>query len=327
MRIALTLALVAFLSACAGKAADVTLLNASYDPTREFFKDFNQAFAAHYFEQTGKTIAIDQAHGGSGKQARAVIDGLEADVVTLALGYDIDSIAQRGVIADGWASHLPHRSAPYFSTIVFLVRRGNPRGIRDWPDLVRPGVQVITPNPKTSGGARWNYLAAWAYARRKLGEESARDFVARLYANVPVLDAGARAATTTFAQREIGDVLLSWENEALMAVDAFNGRIEIVYPSVSVRAEPPVAVVDKVAGRRGTADAASAYLAYLYSATAQELAAKHGFRPRDETAARKYAAMFPDLEMLAIEDFGGWSKAQAEHFGDGGVFDTIAARK
>jgi sulfate transport system substrate-binding protein len=308
---------------------DAALLNASYDPTRELYADYNKVFIAHWKMTTGEDVAIRQSHGGSGKQARAVIDGLQADVVTLALAWDIAAIAKRGgLLPAAWQARLPHNSAPYTSTIVFLVRRGNPENIRDWDDLVRAGVSVITPNPKTSGGARWNYLAAWAWALRQPGatERKAEEFLARLYGNVPVLDAGARGSLTTFAQRGIGDVVITWENEAHLALRALGeGRFEIVMPSVSILAEPPVAVVDDVARRRGTAALARAYLEYLYSPEAQEIIARHHYRPRDETVLRRHAASFPAATMVTIDELGGWERAQARHFADGGLFDRIQA--
>jgi sulfate transport system substrate-binding protein len=308
------------------RAEDIQLLNVSYDPTRELYQDYNKLFAEYWAKQTGQKVSIRQSHGGSGKQARSVIDGLEADVVTLALAYDIDAIAQRGQIAADWQKRLPDNSSPYTSTIVFLVRKGNPKGIKDWGDLIKPGVQVITPNPKTSGGARWNYLAAWGYAERKSGkDEDGRKFVEQLYKNVPVLDTGARGATITFVQRGLGDVLLSWENEAFLAINELGkDKFEIVVPSVSVLAEPPVAVVDKVVDHRGTRKVAEAYLQHLYSKEAQEIAAKHYYRPRDPEVAKKYASAFPDVKLFTIdEQFGGWTKAQKTHFADGGVFDQI----
>ncbi len=310
------------------QAADVTLLNASYDPTRELYQEFNAAFAKKWKEKSGQNVTVKQSHGGSGKQARAVIDGLEADVVTLALAYDIDAISERGnLLPKNWQSRLPNNSAPYTSTIVFLVRKGNPKGIQDWEDLAKQGISVITPNPKTSGGARWNYLAAWGFALKKNGgdEGKAKDFIARLYKNVPVLDSGARGATTTFVERGIGDVLVAWENEALLAVNELGkGKFEIVIPSVSILAEPPVAVVDKVVDRRGTRAVAQAYLEYLYSEEGQEIAAKHFYRPRLASVASKYAAQFPKATLFTIDDvFGGWQKAQKAHFSDGGIFDQI----
>jgi sulfate transport system substrate-binding protein len=325
----------AVLSSCGGQgspggAAHVTLRNVSYDPTRELYVDFNAAFARYWKAQTGEQVRIDQSHGGSGTQARSVIEGLAADVVTLALAADIDAIASQGKLLPlNWQSLLPDNSSPYTSTIVFLVRTGNPRGIHDWSDLVRPGVAVITPNPKTSGGARWNYLAAWAWARAQPGgdEASAREFVRRLYHNVPVLDTGARGATTTFVHSGLGDVLLAWENEALLAVRELGAdKFEIVVPSVSILAEPPVAVVDKVALRHGTRELARAYLRYLYSKEGQEIVAQHFYRPRDREVAARYASRFPQLQLATIADFGGWPRAQATHFSDGGVFDQISGR-
>ena len=313
------------------QAAQVTLLNVSYDPTRELYEQYNKAFIAHWKAQTGDTVTVRQSHGGSGKQARSVIDGLAADVVTLALAGDIDAIALNGhLLPNDWQKRLPQNSTPYTSTIVFLVRKGNPKRIADWNDLVRPGISVITPNPKTSGGARWNYLAAWAYALRQPGGNAAKaqDFVAKLYRNVPVLDSGARGSTTTFAQRGIGDVLLAWENEAYLALKELGqGSFDIVYPSVSILAEPPVAVVDKIALRHGTTKVAAAYLQYLYSPEGQDIIARNYYRPRDSAVAAKYAANFGKIPVLAnIADFGGWSKAQAEHFNDGGIFDRIYAK-
>jgi len=304
-----------------GGGAEVTLLNASYDPTRELYEDVNRAFAARWKAETGQTLSIQQSHGGSGKQARSVIDGLEADVVTLALAYDVDAIAKAGLIDTGWAARLPEHATPYTSTIVFLVRKGNPKGIHAWEDLVRDGVQVIVPNPKTSGGARWAYLAAWGHARRKGDDASARAFVTRLYQQVPVLDSGARGATTTFVERGMGDVLLAWENEALLAVDKLGAdRVEIVVPADSILAEPPVAVVDRVVARKGTRAVAEKYLQFLYSDEGQALAAKHHYRPRQADLA----ARFPRLELFTIDEvFGGWDQAQKTHFADGGVFDQI----
>jgi sulfate transport system substrate-binding protein len=309
-------------------ARGLVLLNVSYDPTREMYQEYNQAFARHWEESTGQTVEIQQSHGGSGKQARSVIDGLEADVVTLALAYDVDAIARRsGLIDKDWKKRLPQNSAPYTSTIVFLVRKGNPKGIHDWGDLVRPGVEVIAPNPKTSGGARWIYLAAWAWALRRPGgdEAAAQSFVTDLYRHVPVLDSGARGSTTTFAERGIGDVLLDWENEALLAAESLGpDRFEIVMPSMSILAEPPVAWVDKVAARRGTAEVAKAYLEYLYSAEGQEIAAKHHFRPRDPEVLARHDAQFPEIRLVTIDEvFGGWDGAQRTHFDDGGTFDRI----
>ncbi|ABD89536.1 sulfate ABC transporter substrate-binding protein [Rhodopseudomonas palustris] len=307
-------------------AADVTLLNVSYDPTRELYSDFNKAFAAAYQKDAGKSVEIKQSHGGSGAQARSVIDGLQADVVTLALAYDIDAIANKGLIAKDWQAKLPQNSSPYTSTIVFLVRKGNPKGIKDWDDLTKSGVSVITPNPKTSGGARWNYLAAWGYALKKSGsEQGAREFVANIYKNVPVLDTGARGSTVSFVERGVGDVLLAWENEAFLAVKEFGkDRFEIVAPSVSILAEPPIAVVDGVADKKGTRSAAEAYLKYWYTPEGQEIAARNFYRPRDAGIAKKYADSFAKVELFTIDDvFGGWTKAQKEHFSDGGVFDKI----
>ncbi len=308
------------------QAAEFTLLNVSYDPTREFYRDFNAAFSQHYQASTGDKVKIEQSHGGSGSQSRAVLDGLKADVVTLALAGDIDPIASLGQqLPADWIKRLPHNSAPYTSTIVFLVRKGNPKQIKDWNDLVKPGVEVITPNPKTSGGARWNYLAAWAYAKQQGGsEQTAQQFVQQLYKNVPVLDSGARGSTTTFVQREIGDVLLTWENEAFLAVNELGAdKVEIVVPSVSIVAEPSVAWLDKVTERKGTTTVAKAYLEYLYSPQGQEIAAKHYFRPRDSAIAAKFSQQFPQLKLVTIDDFGGWSKVQPLHFGEGGIFDQI----
>lgn len=319
---------------CTSAAADgvATLLNVSYDPTREFYQEFNQAFTRHWKTRTGQTVVVNQSHGGSGKQARAVIDGLEADVVTLALAYDIDEIGNRsGAVKSGWQKKLPSNSSPYTSTIVFLVRKGNPKKIKDWDDLIRDDIVVITPNPKTSGGARWNYLAAWGYAllKGKGDEAKARGFVTRLYANVTVLDSGARGSTTTFVQRKIGDVLLAWENEALLAVNELGKDLfEIVMPSISILAEPPVAVVDRVVDKRGTRAAAEAYLNYLYAQEGQELAAKHYYRPRNREIMKKYAGRFPAVKVFTVDDVGGgWQKAQQVHFRDGGIFDGIYERK
>jgi sulfate transport system substrate-binding protein len=314
------------------RAADtVTLFNVSYDPTRELYQDYNAAFSKHWQAKGGGAVEIKQSHGGSGKQARAVIDGLEADVVTLALAYDIDAIAEKsGLLPKDWQVKLPHNSAPYTSTIVFLVRKGNPKGIKDWNDLAKPGIAVITPNPKTSGGARWNLLAAWAYALKNNAndEVKAKEFVAALYKNVPVLDSGARGATTTFVERGIGDVLLAWENEAFLAVNELGkDKFEIVVPSVSILAEPPVAVVEKNAVKHKAEAVAKAYLDYLYSPEGQEIAAKHYYRPREATAAAKYAAKFPKLNLVTVDEvFGGWQKAQPKFFNDGGVFDQIYAK-
>ena len=315
----------------AAQAQDVTLLNVSYDPTRELYQDFNKAFAAHWKAKTGANVTVKTSHGGSGKQARSVIDGLDADVVTLALAYDIDELAAKGrLIPPDWQKRLPKDSSPYTSTIVFLVRKGNPKGIRDWDDLVRPGVAVVTPNPKTSGGARWNYLAAWGYALRKYGSEArAREFVATLFGNVPVLDSGARGATTTFAERRVGDVLVSWENEAFLAVNELGpDKFQIVVPSLSIIAKPPVAVVDKVVDRKGTREVATAYLQYLYSPEGQDIAGRHYYRPTDPAIAARYATRFPKIQLFDIDDvFGGWAQAQKIHFSDGGVFDQIFTRR
>jgi sulfate transport system substrate-binding protein len=309
--------------------AQIQLLNASYDPTRELYEAVNPKFAAQWKAQTGQTVTINMSHGGSGKQARAVIDGLDADVATLALAYDVDSIAAKSkALSPGWQARLPHNSAPYTSTIVFLVRKGNPKGIRDWGGLSKPGVAVITPNPKTSGGARWNFLAAWAWAREKLGSDvAAQDFVRKLYGNVPVLDSGARGSTTTFVERGIGDVLLAWENEAFLAQKELGeGKYEIVVPSVSILAEPSVAVLDRNAKRHGTQKAAEAYLKYLYTPEAQEIIAQNYYRPIDPAVQAKYAATFPQLKLVTIDGaFGGWPAAQKRFFDDGGVFDAIFA--
>jgi sulfate/thiosulfate-binding protein len=307
---------------------NVTLLNVSYDPTRELYQDFNAAFAKYWKAKTGQTVTVEQSHGGSAKQARAVIDGLQADVVTLALAYDIDAISEHaGLLPGDWQKRLLDNSTPYTSTIVFLVRKGNPKHIRDWDDLVKPGISVITPNPKTSGGARWNYLAAWAYALKQPGgnEGKAQDFVKRLYRNVPVLDSGARGSTTTFVQREIGDVLIAWENEAFLSRKELGpDKVEIVVPSMSILAEPPVAVVDKVVDKKGTRTVAEAYLKYLYTPEGQEIAAKNYYRPRMESVAKKYASTFPKLKLVTVDDvFGGWQKAQKQFFADGGIFDQI----
>jgi sulfate transport system substrate-binding protein len=312
--------------ACAAK--DISLLNVSYDPTRELYQDINAAFAKYWQAKSGDKVTIQQSHGGSGKQARAVIDGLAADVVTLALAYDIDAIAEKGrLLPVDWQKRLPNNSSPYTSTIVFLVRKGNPKGIKDWNDLVKPDRLVITPNPKTSGGARWNYLAAWGYALKKFGndESKARDFVARLFKNVPVLDTGARGATTTFVQRGIGDVLVAWENEAILSIKELGkGEFEIVTPPVSILAEPPVALVDKVVNRHRTQAVAQSYLEYLYTPEGQDIAARHYFRPRLETVAQKYAGTFPKVTLFTIDEvFGGWQKAQKAHFNEGGIFDQI----
>jgi len=308
-------------------AADVSLLNVSYDPTRELYQEFNQAFAKHWKDTTGDTVTIKQSHGGSGKQARSVIDGIDADVVTLALASDIDAIAQRGPIKADWQKDFAHNSSPYTSTIVFLVRKGNPKQIKDWDDLIKPGISVITPNPKTSGGARWNYLAAWGYALKQPdgNEERAKAFVAKLFKQVPVLDSGARGSTITFVERGIGDVLLAWENEALLAIKELGpDKVEIVAPSVSILAEPPVAIVDKVVDKKGSRKVAQAYLQYLYTDVGQDIAGKNYYRPTSEKIAAKYAQQFPAVQLFTIEEVaGGWDKAQKVHFGDGGVFDQI----
>ena len=312
----------------AANAADICLLNVSYGPTREFYQEFNAAFAKHWKVKTGENVTIKQSHGGAGKQARAVIDGLEADVVTLALAYDIDAIAEKArLFPTDWQKRLPHNSSPYTSTIVFLVRKGNPKGIKDWDDLVKPGIGVITPNPKTSGGARWNYLAAWAYALKQPGgnEASAKEFVRKIFANVPVLDSGARGSTTTFVERGIGDVLLAWENEAFLAVKELGpDKVDIVLPSLSILAEPPVTLVDKVADKHGTRKVAEAYLNYLYSEEGQDIAGKHYYRPIDKKVAARYAKIFANVKLITIDEvFGGWQKAQKTHFEDGGSFDQI----
>ncbi|MCE1169757.1 sulfate ABC transporter substrate-binding protein [Azovibrio restrictus] len=310
--------------------AQTTLLNVSYDPTRELYQEFNPAFAKYWAAKTGEKLSVKQSHGGSGKQARAVIDGVEADVVTLALAGDIDAIADKAkVLPPDWQKRLPLNSTPYTSTIVFLVRKGNPKGIKDWDDLVKPGVQVITPNPKTSGGAQWNYLAAWEFAKRKYGgDDKAREFVKRLYKNVPVLDSGARGSTITFVERGIGDVFLSWENEAFLAIKELGpDKFDIVVPSLSILAEPPVAVVDKVVDKKGTRKVAQAYLEYLYSEEGQEIAARNYYRPTLEKVGKKYASQFPKVKLFTIDEaFGGWSKAKATHFADGGVFDQIVSK-
>ena len=308
-------------------AAEVSLLNVSYDPTRELYQDFNKAFATQWKAKTGDDLRVKQSHGGSGKQGRAVIDGLAADVVTLALAYDIDAIAERGLIAKDWQKRLPHNSAPYTSTIVFLVRKGNPKGIKDWNDLARAGVSVITPKPKTSGGARWNHLAAWAYALKQPGgnEKSAQEFLTKIYKNVPVLDSGARGSLTTFLERGIGDVFISWENEALLSIKELGAdKVDLVVPSLSILAEPPVAVVDKVVDRRGTRKVAQAFVEYLYSDEGQEIAAKNYYRPINEKIAAKYATQFQKVKLVTVEEAaGGWTKAQKTHFSDGGIFDQI----
>ncbi|HLO19807.1 MAG TPA: sulfate ABC transporter substrate-binding protein [Sphingomicrobium sp.] len=319
-KLSLSIALASAFAPGAAPAAPTQLLNVSYDPTRELYQQINAAFTKRF----GQPITIKQSHGGSGKQARAVIDGLPADVVTLALAYDIDEIAKRGLISSNWQARLPNNSTPYYSTIVLLVRHGNPKHIQDWDDLIRPDVKVITPNPKTSGGARWNYLAAWGYAQKNYGSpEKAKLFMAKLFRNVPVLDSGARGATTTFVERGQGDVLIAWENEALLATNKLGrGKFEIVVPSVSILAEPPVAVVDKVADKHGTRSAAEAYLKFLYTPEAQGIIARNYFRPRNPEVAAKYKAQFPNLKLFTIDrNFGGWAKAQALHFNDGALFD------
>jgi sulfate/thiosulfate transport system substrate-binding protein len=321
-------ALALTLPSLAAATKEIKLLNVSYDPTRELYQEINAAFAKQWQAKTGDRLTIQQSHGGSGKQARAVIDGLQADVVTLALAYDIDAIAEKAkLLPADWQKRLPNNSTPFTSTIVFLVRRGNPKDIKDWDDLIKPGVGVVTPNPKTSGGARWNYLAAWGYALRKFGsnEAKARDFLAALFKNVPVLDTGARGATTTFVERGIGDVLVAWENEALLAMKERRQKdLELIRPSLSILAEPPVAWVDKVVGKRGTADVAKAYLEFLYTPEGQEIAARNFYRPRLEDVAVKYAGTLPKVSLFTIDEiFGGWQKAQQTHFNDGGVFDQI----
>lgn len=315
------------ITSVAASAANVELLNVSYDPTRELYRDVNTAFAKQWKAQTGDNVVIKQSHGGSGAQSRSVIDGLQADVVTLALAADIDAIADRAkALPSNWQARLPQNSTPYYSTIVFLVRKGNPKNIHDWDDLIKPGVQVITPNPKTSGGARWNYLAAWGYAQRKTGTtQGARDYMTKLFRNVPVLDSGARGATTTFVQRGQGDVLLAWENEAFLAVNQLGkGKFEIVVPSISILAEPPVAVVDKVVDKKGTRKVAEAYLKFLYTPEGQDIIARNYYRPRDPDVAAKYKAQFPNVPLLTIDrNFGGWKRTQAAHFNDGGMFDQV----
>jgi sulfate transport system substrate-binding protein len=319
----------ALAAAALASAKSVELLNVSYDPTRELYVEFNKAFAAHWKAKTGDDVTVKQSHGGAAKQARAVIDGLAADVVTLALAYDIDEISSLAkLFPKDWQKRLPHNSSPYTSTIVFLVRKGNPKNIKDWDDLAKPGVAVITPNPKTSGGARWNYLAAWEYAKRKLGSDAqAKDFVRAIYKNVPVLDSGARGSTTTFVQRGIGDVFISWENEAFLALKEFGpGEYQVVVPSLSILAEPPVTIVDKIVDKKGTRAVAQAYLEFLYSPEGQDLAGKHFYRPIDPTAAAKYAGQFVKVDLFTIDEaFGGWQKAQKTHFADGGTFDQIYA--
>lgn len=311
----------------AREAKTIALLNVSYDPTRELYEDVNTEFAKEWKEKTGQDVKINQSHGGSGKQARAIIDGLDADVATLALAYDTDQLsAKGGLISKAWQKKLPQNSTPYTSTIVFLVKKGNPKGIKDWDDLAKPGISVITPNPKTSGGARWNYLAAWAYGLKKFGgdEEQAKDFVKKIYKNAEVLDTGARGSTTTFVERGIGDVLIAWENEAFLAVNELGkDRFEIIIPSLSILAEPAVTVVDVIAKKHGTQKIAKAYLDFLYTEAGQEIIAKHYYRPRSEAVAVKYADRFPKLELVKIDDFGGWTAAQKKHFADGGIFDKI----
>jgi sulfate/thiosulfate transport system substrate-binding protein len=326
MRRTIVTALATVAALAATVSAQMPLLNVSYDPTRELYQDFNAAFVKYWKAKTGRDVSIRQSHGGSGAQARSVIDGLDADIVTLALAYDIDAIAAAGLIKPDWQQRLPQNSSPYTSTIVFLVRKGNPKGIKDWNDLLKPGVQIITPNPKTSGGARWNYLAAWGYALKQPGgsQAKARQFVADIYKRVPVLDSGARGSTTTFVERGIGDVLLAWENEAYLALDEAKGKFDIVIPSISVLAEPPVAVVDQVVDRKKTRAVAEAYLRYLYTPEGQEIAAKRHYRPRDPAVAARYAASFAKLNLFTVDDtFGGWQATQKTHFADGGTFDQI----
>ena len=332
MKFRISLLALAFAATTVHAQKAVELLNVSYDPTRELYEQYNAAFAAHWKQEKGQDVVVKQSHGGSGKQARAVIDGLQADVVTLALAYDTDSIAQKtGFIPKDWQSRLPNDSTPYYSTIVFVVRKGNPKGIKDWDDLVKPGVSVITPNPKTSGGARWNYLAAWEFAAEKFGNDEAKikEFIGALFKNVPVLDSGARGSTTTFVQREIGDVFISWENEAFLAQRELGvGKLEIVVPSISIQAEPPVAVVERFAKKHGTLEVAQAYLEYLYSPEAQEIIAKNYYRPRLDSVVAKYKSQFPQIKLFTISDkFGSWAEAQKKHFDDGGTFDQIYAPK
>lgn len=326
----LIISLLVGLGVSASSFAGPTLLNVSYDPTRELYQDYNKAFTEHWKKKAGEEVSFKQSHGGSGKQARAVLDGLDADVVTLALAYDIDILSEKNLIPKDWQKRLKNNSSPYTSTIVFLVRKGNPKGIKDWNDLAKPGVDVITPNPKTSGGARWNYLAAWAYALKQPGgnDAKAKEFVKKIFANVKVLDSGARGSTTTFTERGIGDVLISWENEAFLAVKELGpDKYEIVTPSLSILAEPPVTVVDKVVDKKGTRKIATAYLEYLYSPEGQEIAGKHYYRPRDPKAAAKYANQFAKVKLFTIDEtFGGWQKAQKTHFSDGGTFDQIIVK-
>jgi sulfate transport system substrate-binding protein len=319
-----------FLLLVGASAGDVTLLNASYDPTRELYEEVNKLFAAEFRAKNGQGISINQSHGGSGKQARSVIDGLQADVVTLALAYDIDAIAERKLIDRNWQKRLPNNSCPYTSAIVLLVRKGNPKGIKDWPDLAKPGVGVVTPNPKTSGGARWNYLAAYGYELKRGGnEQQAQQFVKKIFANVRVFDTGARGATVTFLQRKVGDVLIAWENEAILAAETMaKGEVEIIYPSSTIRAEPPVAVVDRNVTRRKTEIAAAEYLKFLYTSTVQEVVARHHFRPQEKGVAEKYKARFPEVKMFTVDElFGGWTKAHKTHFAEGGTFDKIQVRR
>lgn len=329
LRLSSIAVLVATLSVGQVVSANSTLLNVSYDPTRELYQEYDAAFAKYWKTKTGETVSIKQSHGGSGKQARAVIDGLDADVVTLALAYDIDAIAEKGTLNKDWQARLPHNSSPYTSTYIFVVRKGNPKGIKDWSDLVKPGVSIVTANPKTSGGARWAYLAAWGYElKRSNGNEArAKEFVGQLFKNVPVLDSGARGSTVTFAERGIGDVLLAWENEAYLTLKEFGSdKFEIVYPPVSILAEPPVAVVDKIVDKRGTRKLAQTYLEYLYTAEGQDIAARNFYRPIDQKVLAKYAKQFPKVNLFTINDvFGGWQKAQKVHFADNGVFDQIYA--
>ena len=317
------------LAPVAAHAKDITLLNVSYDPTRELYAEYNKAFSAHWKAKTGDNVTIKASHGGSGKQARSVIDGLDADVVTLALAYDIDAVAEKGLIKSDWQKRLKLNSSPYTSTIVFLVRKGNPKGIKTWDDLTKPGVAVITPNPQTSGGARWNYLAAYGHELKKTQSEAkAKAFVGKLFANVPVLDSGARGSTTTFVERGIGDVLLAWENEALLAIKELGpDKFDIIAPPLSILAEPPVTVVDKVVDKKGTRVVAQAYLEYLYSTQGQDIAAQNYYRPTDPKVAAKYAAQYPKVKLFKIDELGGWTKVQKEHFGDGGVFDQIYVKK